>query len=137
MLTQCGTQSPSIRPTNFAMNEQKQTKSIDRKIRRLMILIAFAHDFNFLSSLQCESLEKNSTEKMQYLSSEETFQMKFTCCCCCCQTNICLVRDEFLKNVTSSIALRAFINDVVSYLGVLNIVFFTDVFYERFLIFAF
>jgi hypothetical protein len=36
------------------MNEQKQTGSIDWKIRVLMILIASVHDFNFLSGQASE-----------------------------------------------------------------------------------
>lgn len=46
--TTCGTQlSDGLLDRGFAMNGQKQTESIDWKIRELMILIASVHDFNF------------------------------------------------------------------------------------------
>lgn len=69
-----------------AMNEQKQTKPIDWKIRELMILIASVHDFNFFRSLLC--LHPPRTGRNSIYQVGKLFRMKFTChfsCCWCSQ----------------------------------------------------
>jgi hypothetical protein len=79
--TTCGTlvrhsppssRSSLSRPLS-AMNEQKQTRSIDWKIRVLMILIASVHDFNFRNG-QAAGKGANPIEDGQTM--RESFRIK-------------------------------------------------------------
>lgn len=80
----CSTTSGTHSRTRSTMNGQKQTESIDRKIRELMILIASVHDFNIFLQRKTFPPEKNANLSSRELF--ETFQIKNLHATSCCET---------------------------------------------------